>query len=159
MSSYYATSTTVYMMNKKVLNDTGAVFFSIGIPMLAAVRPDIFQNPTLWIHYDEEGLARDYEEQMYQFREAVGDTIADDADTVGGLFNLTGSQTVAVAITAGWIITAVSLAAVVGAAGLIVTIPLALIGVIVGVLPTTLFAIVGALFVIAFVLYTWFNRS
>ena len=159
MSSYYATSTTVYMMNKKVLNDVGAVFFSIGIPMLAAVRPDIFQNPTLWIPYSEEEIARDYEEQMYQFREAVGDTIADDADTVGGLFNLTGSQIVAVAITGGWIITAVGLASVVGAVGLIVTIPLALIGVMVGALPTTLFAIVGALFVVVFALYTWFNRS
>ena len=158
MGSYYTTSMIVYANNQKVLNDAGAVFFSIGIPMLAATRPNIFQNPSLWTTYSENEWARAYEKEMLQFREAVGDTIADDADAVGDLFNLTGNQAVAAALTGGWIVTAVSLASVVGPAALVITIPFALIGVVAKVLPMTLFAIVGALFVMAFVLHTWFNR-
>lgn len=159
MSSYYDADMTVYTENRKVLSDAGSVFFAIGIPMLANIRPNVFLNPNLWLVYEEEDWERAYEEQLARWRDTLGPDIVDVAERTGALFSLQGNQ-VALAVFGGvWVVAIAGVAAFAGSAAIIVSIPFLLIGFLGGVIPLALAAVLASLFLLAFVLYTWISRS
>jgi hypothetical protein len=159
MTQYYETNMTIYTENKKVLNDEGGVFFSIGIPMLANVRPNLFLNPGLWTSYSEEEWRQTYEDEMTLWRNTFGPKITEDANTVGVLFNLQGNQVGTAIFIGTWVVIGVGVGAVAGAAVLIASIPFLIVGLLGGLIPKPLAAILASVFLLVFVLYTWFNRG
>jgi len=158
MSAYYEEMMTVYERDK-VLNEAGSVFFAMGIPELAKVRPHLFLNPALWTVYDPEVWGREYEE-AFKYEELLGGQIVGDASIVSDMFGFTSPQHFLQIVFFGvWLIASAGVAAVAGSAALMVSIPFLLIGVFTGLIPLTVFAVIGSIFVLVLVYVFWWRGT
>jgi hypothetical protein len=163
MAAYYTTSSvsvqfTGYTNNVKVLNDAGSVFFAVGVPMLATIRPNVFFNPSEYSPVSETGWQRPYEESV-QWQDAVGSQIVNDANTVGNTFGLTGQQVAQAAFFGLWVVASLGAAAVIGGDALVVSLPFILIGGITRIIPLTAFIIVACIFGFLLIYWVWIRGT
>jgi hypothetical protein len=159
MGDFYDVLLTTYVEgNQKVLNRTGATYFSMGIPRLGNVRPHLFEFPPMDIDYEEKEFTREYEDS-FVWENLLGETIVDDAGLVGAIFGVSGLQLLQVLFVGTWIVSSGIVAALAGSAALLVSLPFLVIGVVTGLLPIAVFAVVGSLLILVMVWVFWLRST
>ena len=159
VGNYYEEAFVTVSGKKEVLDEVGGMIFSIGIPMLERVRPELFLLPDSTVPYDEHEWSREYEESLTEPTEAFGPEIVEDATTVGSMFGLDGLDVLRFGFFGSWVIISVGVAAVAGPAAILVSIPYALIGSFTKLIPITPWAVLAAIVVLVLVYVLWLGRA
>lgn len=158
MQTFYGETMIVYLTDQEKLGEAGSVFFAIGIPLLAGIRPHLFLHPEMYLPVSQADWDRLYEES-FVWQDLLGVQISTDADYVGGFFGLEALQAVQTAFFGTWVIVAGGLAVASGTVAIVASGVFLLIGFLAGIIPLTFFAILASLFVLAFVYMVWIRGS
>jgi len=160
MAEYYDTPMTTFTGTNEVLNDEGAILFSIGIPGLQLVRPDLFlataqipeYNPQEWTDAFEG--ATDWETQ-------VGPTVAGILTAGGDMFGIDGKGFGVFFLLGLYILIAAGAGANKVDATVIIALsfPILALGAWLRVIDIVIIAVIGAIAVFLFIYSLFWSRT
>lgn len=164
MGEYYGEALTTLVEGKgTVLTQAGGIVFSMGIPGLQYVRPNIFAVVSTAPIWEDEDFSYTYAESLDDWETAFGSDIADifgniSTEYLGG--GISGKNIFALVVFGIFVVLA-------GAAfgtghpyvGIILGLPTILVGVLTGLIPIVAVFAILSLMVIAIVWSIWWSRT
>jgi len=144
----------------EVLNENGGVIFTIGIPGLPEIRPNIFQYIIHTIDYVETDFDYLYQEELSDWEATLGETLSGYINEGAGALGVSGRMLGGIGVFAIY-----ALAFVIGAskfhglAGAVIASPILLIGTWVGLIPLAYVGIGVILIAVVAIKDAWWSRT